>query len=246
MPRKQARRTSGYELRNFYESKEVQALQPEYVNPHFNVHGLKVPFRMVICAASGGGKSNLLMNILSVTTGTFNDVYLFCRDLSEPLYEHLANSMTNRRTGKINPHVHLHEGLDELNGWDLKTHFAEHGQTLAVFDDMINSNQQQSIQELFIRGRKMGTGGISLIYLTQSWYKVPKIIRLQANYVILRKIQSTRDLNMLLKDTSLGMSSEELIALYEHCVGNSITDFLFIDLENSEKPFRKNLSGEIC
>jgi hypothetical protein len=75
---------------------------------------------------------------------------------------------------------------------------------------------------------------------------VPKIIRLQANYVILRKIQSTRDLNMLLKDTSLGMSSEELIQLYEHCVGNSITDFLFIDLENAEKPFRKNLNDEIC
>jgi hypothetical protein len=246
MPRKQAKRSSGYELRNFYESREVQALQPEYVNPQFDVHGLKVPFRMIVASASGGGKSNLLMNLLSVTTGTFNDVYLFCRDLGEPLYLHLSNSMTNRRTGKLNPHVHLHEGLDDLNGWDLKTHFEEHGQTLCIFDDMVNERNQQAIQELFIRGRKMGAGGISLIYLTQSWYKVPKIIRLQANYVILRKIQSTRDLNMLLKDTSLGMSSEELIQLYEHCVGNSITDFLFIDLENAEKPFRKNLNDEIC
>ena len=246
MQRKQARQSSVYELRNFYQTPAVQALQPQYHNPGFDVHGLKIPFRMVVASASGGGKSNLLMNLLSVTTGTFNDVYLFCRDLSEPLYEHLANSMTNRRTGKINPHVHLHEGLDELNGWDLKTHFAEHGQTLCILDDMVNERNQQSIQEMFIRGRKMGTGGISLIYLTQSWYKCPKIIRLQANYVILRKIQSTRDLNMLLKDTSLGMSSEELIQLYEHCVGNSITDFLFIDLENSEKPFRKNLNDEIC
>ena len=92
----------------------------------------------------------------------------------------------------------------------------------------------------------MGSGGISLVYLTQSWYKVPKTVRLQASYVIIRKIQSTRDLNMLLKDTSLGMNSDELTELYQSCVGNSITDFLFIDLENSERPFRKNLNEDIC
>jgi hypothetical protein len=243
MPR--SRPKTGFPLRNFYESKAVQALQPEYTNPGFEQHGLKVPFRMVITAASGGGKSNLLMNILQACTGTFNDLYLFCRDTHEPLYEHLANRMTNSRTGKINPHVHLYEGLDELNGWELKTHFAEHGQTLVIFDDMVNERNQQAIQELFIRGRKMGTGGISLIYLTQSWYKVPKLIRLQANYVILRKIQSTRDLNMLLKDTSLGVTTEELTELYQHAVGNSITDFLFIDLENADRPFRKNLNDDI-
>lgn len=246
MPRKQRRPQTGYGIQNFYETDAVQALQPQHHNPGFDRHGLKIPFRMIICGSSGSGKSNTLLNLISATTASFNDFYLFTRDLTEPLYEHLANSMTNQRTGRLNAHVHLYEGLDELNSWDLKTHFAEHGQTLVVFDDMVNERDQSKISELFIRGRKMGTGGISLVYLTQSWYKVPKTIRLQASYVIIRKIQSTRDLNMLLKDTSLGMNSDELTELYQSCVGNSITDFLFIDLENSERPFRKNLNEDIC
>ena len=248
MPRKSNKQPKPYELRNFYESKEVQALQPEYVNPGFDVHGLKIPFRMLLVAASGGGKSNLLMNLLSVTTGTWNDVYLFCRDLSEPLYEHLRNSMTNKRTGKLNPHVHLYEGLEELSSWDLKTHFSEHGQTLCIFDDMVNATIQESrpIMELAIRVRKMGSGGVSTLYLSQSYHKIPKLLRLQTTGIILRKIQSTRDLNMLLRDASLGLSKEELIEMYQSCVGDSITDFLFIDLMSVDRPFRKNLNEDIC
>jgi hypothetical protein len=247
MPRKQSKRSSGYELRNFYESREVQALQPQYHNPNFHIHGLKIPFRCLIIAASGGGKTNLLLNLLNVTSGTFNDVYLFTRCLNEPLYEHLANTQTNKRTGKLNPHIHLYEGLDELRSWDLNTQFKDAGQSLIIMDDLVNEPHQETcgVGDLFIRGRKLGKG-VSILYLSQSYYAIPKICRLQCNLIILRKIASTRDLQMLLRDCSLGISSEELIELYQRCVGDSITDFLTINLENSDQPFSKNLGEEIC
>ena len=58
--------------------------------------------------------------------------------------------------------------------------------------------------ELFIRGRKIGKG-LSLIYLSQSFFKIPKIIRQQFNYLFLLKLSSGRDLNLILSDFSLGV-----------------------------------------
>jgi hypothetical protein len=147
------------------------------------------------------------------------------------LYEYLMASISDK-------YLHCHEGLDELNRMDLNKSFE--GQCLIIFDDLVLEKDQSKICELFIRGRKLGDG-VSLCYLSQSYYKIPKTVRLQSNYIILRKISSTRDMNMLLADSSLGVSKDVLQAIYKGCVKKSITDFLFIDLSaDPDKAFRKN------
>lgn len=242
MPRKQ--KAHARQLVNFYETDEVKRLQPKYHNPHFSTHGINIPFRAVVCASSGSGKSNLVLNLLQQMNGTFNDVYLFCREKSEPLYEHLENSMKNPRTGKPNPHLHIFEGLEEMNGWNLNTHFEEHGQTLIVIDDMCNEKDQRQVCELYIRGRKLGRG-VSLLYMSQSWFLVPRVVRLQSNLIILRRLGSSRDVSMILREVSLGVTIEELLDLYQRCVGDdSILGFLSIHV-GSDNPFRKNLNEPI-
>ena len=61
---------------------------------------------------------------------------------------------------------------------------------LLVFDDMIadmiNSEKINSIvTELFITGRKLN---ISFVFITQSYFKVPKDIRLNCIHVLIMKI----------------------------------------------------------
>ena len=61
--------------------------------------------------------------------------------------------------------------------------------TLIVFDDMIagmlnNKNLNPIVTELFIRGRKLN---ISIVFITQSYFKVPKDIRLNSTYFLLLK-----------------------------------------------------------
>ena len=56
--------------------------------------------------------------------------------------------------------------------------------TLIVFDDMIadmihNKKLDSIVTELFIRGRKLN---ISLVFITQSYFKVPKDVRLNATH----------------------------------------------------------------
>ena len=49
--------------------------------------------------------------------------------------------------------------------------------------DMINNNKLNSIvTELFIRGRKLN---ISIVFITQSYFKIPKDVRLNSTHFLL-------------------------------------------------------------
>ena len=70
---------------------------------------------------------------------------------------------------------------------------------LIVFDDMIadmiNSRRLDSVvTELFIRGRKLN---LSLLFITQSYFKVSKEVRLNITHFFITKIPNKRELNKL-------------------------------------------------
>ena len=67
---------------------------------------------------------------------------------------------------------------------------------LIVFDDMIadmiqNKKLNSIVTELFIRGRKLN---ISLVFITKSYFEVPKHVRLNATHFFITKILSKREL----------------------------------------------------
>ena len=66
---------------------------------------------------------------------------------------------------------------------------------LIVFDDMIadmlnNKKLNPIVTELFIRGRKLN---ISLVFITQSYYSVPKNTRLNSTHYLIMKIPNKRE-----------------------------------------------------
>jgi ABC-type dipeptide/oligopeptide/nickel transport system ATPase component len=221
------------DLINFYQLEAVEALQPKTHNPNYHQHGIKVPFRMVIVGASGAGKSNITLNIISKMQNTFHKIYLYTRNKHEPLYQYLELAITEPDM------LEVHEGLDHLRQLDMNKHYF--GQTLVIFDDLCNEKDQSKINELFIRGRKLGDG-VSLIYLTQKYSLVPTVVREQCNYLILKKISGKRDILAILRNASLGAEKEELLAMYEFCVsGNNMLSFLMIDFNaKPEHQFRHN------
>ena len=62
--------------------------------------------------------------------------------------------------------------------------------------DMINNNKLNPVvTELFIRGRKLN---FSIVFITQSYFKVPKGVRLNSTLFFIMKIPNKRELNKLL------------------------------------------------
>ena len=70
---------------------------------------------------------------------------------------------------------------------------------LIVFDDMVadmiyNKKLNSIVTELFIRGRKLN---ISLVFITQSYFKVPKDVRLNTSHFLLQKFIIKEKFNKL-------------------------------------------------
>ena len=70
---------------------------------------------------------------------------------------------------------------------------------LIVFDDMIadminNKKLNSIVTELFIRGRKLN---ISLVFITQSYFKVPKDVRLNTTHFFIAKIPNKKELRYI-------------------------------------------------
>ena len=233
MPRKRKSEVPTGEPINFYELSDVQAFTTKSHNPYYSIHNIKVPFRMCIIGGSGSMKTNCVLNIFKTINETFNYVELFCRNSDEPLYNYLKT--------RIDPTMlKVYDGLKELNSRDIDKFYKDKGQTCVVFDDLCLEKDASKIEELYIRGRKIG-GGISLIYLSQKYFKIPTPVRGQTGYYILKKISGKGDLMRILAENSLSASKEQLLNMYKYCIAGNPASFLLIDLEApQEQTYRKN------
>lgn len=229
---KQPTADDDYNVINFYELEAVKKFKIKYHNPRYNYKKMPLdhPMRMVICGASGSGKSNLLLNIIKLMDGTFEKMIIFTQNKEEQLYRFLEGALDSDL-------FQIYEGIDSVNNYNFDN--CEDKQYLIIFDDMcIESEKKQSaICNLFIRGRKMAhERGISLIYLTQSYFQVPAVIRKQMTTLILRKINGKTDARNILRDCSINATTQQLLNVYEACCDpNDITAFLFIDFNAPER-----------
>ena len=95
------------------------------------------------------------------------------------------------------------------------------------------------ISEYYIRGRKRGA---SLMFLSQSYYNTPKIIRQNINYCIILKLGGSRDINSLLREVSIGLTKEQLLEMYNIATKKKF-DVLIINMEKSgNERYRKNFT----
>ena len=165
---------------------------------------------------------------------TFGHIYV-CYKAPEPLYQLLEKGVGS---DKITFYTQLSKFIQP-------SEVPKDKQILMVFDDCINytDKQHELIKEYFIRGRKIGRG-VSMCYLSQSFFRIPKIIRLQCNYLILLKLGSKRDLSLILLDYGLGVDKEELMAIYKDATQIPF-DFLKIstDERDDDKRFSHNWAG---
>ena len=213
---------------NFYEQKRVKKYLKKSINPCYNDHKISVPFRGALIGSSGSGKTNYLLNIISKMRDTFNKIYIYTQ-AQEPLYDYLQSVIKDDM-------LTISYDLNDLRQFDEENYY---GQSLIIFDDQCNVKDQRCISEMYIRGRKLGC---SLIYLTQSYYKIPKLIRLQCQYIFIIKVSGKRDLNLMLSEYSLGATKIQLQNMYNYaCNSGEFGNALLIDLHaDQSNTYRKN------
>ena len=106
---------------------------------------------------------------------------------------------------------------------------------LIIFNDIINNEKLNSIvTESFIRGRKLN---ISLVFITQSYFKVPKDVKLNTTHFFIIKIPNKKELQQIAINHSSDVDFNEFINIYKKCIDEPYTT---LALDNSLR-FRKNL-----
>ena len=160
----------------------------EYTNENKKEHNLNWPYipdhpyRILIIGGSGTGKTNALLNLIN-NQQDIDKIYLYAKDPYEYEYQYLID----KREGVGLKHFNDPEAFIEYSN-DMRDVYKninnynpdKENKILIVFDDMIadvinNKKLNSLVTELFIMGRKQN---ISLVFITQSYLKVPKDVRL--------------------------------------------------------------------
>ena len=105
-----------------------------------------------------------------------------------------------------------------------------------MISDMINNKKLNSIvTELFIRGRKLN---ISLVFITQSYFKVPKDVRLNTTHFFIMKIPNRRELQQIALDNSSNIDFKDFINIYNKCTDESYFFLVNVTTLTSDNPLR--------
>ena len=135
--------------------------------------------------------------------------------------------------------------MDDIynNIYDYNPH--RNGKNLIMFDDMLadimtNKKFQVTIKELSIRCRKLN---ISLVFITQCYFSVPKEVRLNSTHYLKMKIHNKRELQQIATNHSADTDYKDFMKIYRKCTSEPYS-FLTIDTTlpaNNFLRFRKNL-----
>jgi len=195
------------------------------------------PFRFLVVAASGAGKTNMVCNLVMEHLD-FDRIYIFAPDLTEDKYIYLIGTLkamedklnaANETDEQIVFYSDRPEDIPDVN--DLDPDF----QNLVIIDDsVVNKAANAKVSELMIRGRKRNA---SIIYQTQSFFHVPKIMRLQANYVALFSVASANELREIGKNFAAGVDYTEFVKLFRECT-NRPFGFMLLDQKTTKAPLK--------
>ena len=223
----------------------------DYTNENIVEHNSKWPYipdhpyRILIIGGSGSGKTNALLNLIN-NQPDIDKIYLYAKDPYEKKYQNLINKREKVGLNHFNdPKAFIEYSNDMQDVYKNIENYNSIKVVLIIFDDMIadminNNKLNPIVTELFIRGRKLN---ISIVFITQSYFKVPKDVRLNSTHFFIMKIPNKRELQQIALNHSSDIDFKDFINIYKKCTKEPYS-FLVNDTTLSSDDtlrFRKNL-----
>ena len=154
------------------------------------------PYRILIVGSSGSGKTNALLNLIN-NQPDIDKIYLYAKDPYEANYQYLLKKREKVGLNHFNDLKAFMEYSNDMQ--DVYKNIENYNpgkkcKILIVFDDMVadminNKKLNPVVTELFVRGRKLN---ISIVIITQSYFKVPKDVKLNSTHFFIMKIPNKR------------------------------------------------------
>ena len=209
------------------------------------------PYRILIIGGSGSGKTSVLLNLIEKQPD-IDKIYLYAKDPYEAKYQYLINKTEDVGINHFKDLKAFREYSNDMNNVYKNINYYnpdKENKILIVFDDMIadmiqNKKLNSIVTELFIRGRKLN---ISLVFITQSYFKVPKDVRLNTSHFFIAKIPNKKELQQIAINHSSDINTKDFANIYRKCTTEPYS-FLANDTtlaSNNPLRFRKNIFEHI-
>ena len=193
---------------------------------------------MLIIELSGSGKTNTLLHLID-KFHPIDKIYLYTKDTDEEKYQYLINIREQAGIKNLNdPHAFIESSndtndvLEDINNYNKN----RNKKVLIIFDDMIadimrSEKLKAIVKELFIRCRKLN---ISIVFITQSYFRTPKDARLNSTHYILMKISNKKELKSI-----------DFLKIYNYCTREPYS-FMMVDTRPTARvTFKKNFNEPI-
>ena len=171
-------------------------------------------YRMLIIGPSGSGKTNALLNLIHQDNDNLTDKIYL---YAKDLSEPKYQFVIKKREDA---------GINNLND---SSEFIEYSNTMNVYNNIDDYNP---------------ISNISLVLITQSYFSVPKDVRLNSTYYLIMKITSKRELQQIAINHSADIDYKDFLKIYRNCKKEPYSFFTINTTLPGNNPlsFRKNFS----
>ena len=177
--------------------------------------------RILRLGASGSRKANALLNLIN-NQPDIDKIYLYAKDPYEAKYQFLINKRKSTGLKHFNDPKAFIEHSNNMQ--DVYKNIEQYNigkkrKISIAFDDMIadvvnNKKLNPVVTGLFIRGRKLN---ISIVFITQSYFKVSKDVRLNSMHFFIMKISNKMELRQIALNHSSDIDFKDFMKICKKC-----------------------------
>jgi len=198
-------------------------------NKNLDINNL---FRGIILAPSFAGKTNLVFDLIYKSPSIYAKIHLIARNPDQELYNFLRD--------KLGPLITIYPP-DAPPSVDMIKQIPNELQ-LVIIDDYSNDKKLQKdiFSHYFTRGRHKL---LSTVFLSHSYFATDTMIGLNAEYIMILKANSKRNLKLLLNDFNIpNVTLDELYSAYADATKDKGQ---FLKIDSLKAIIRKNWDGII-
>ena len=203
---------------------------------------------MLVIGPSGSGKTNTLLHLID-KFHPIDKIYLYTKGTDEEKYQYLINKREQVGIKNLNYPYAFMEYFNDMN--DVLENINNYSKNrdkkvLIIFDDMIADIMRSEkfkaiVKELFIRCRKLN---ISIVFITQSYFRTPKEARLNSTHHILMKISNKKELKRIAEENSGHLDFKDFLKIYNYRT-NEPYSFMMVDtIPTARVTFKKTLMNQ--
>jgi len=211
------------EVKNWYAHVKDKGIKRDAT---FKNHCIEPCSMIALIGQSGSGKSTALIDFI-YRAPKFTEIHLFSGSgnaSTEPLYKLLLEKI---------PEVSTYDTVEEIPA--LET-FEKDNEKLLIIDDWLQVNKKgmDKLAKFACAGRK---SGFTVVFQSQNYTSIPKVISRNIHYMWLFKIQDARSVETIHKNHVNSISKKQFKDLHK-VITSEPRNFLLLDLRNNE--LRKN------